>query len=64
MLFASFSAYAGADFVSVELRHATKSFAPSVRYDLVAVVAGAIAALGVMALHRTLFGVAAVAWGS
>lgn len=64
VLFASFLAYAAADFVSVELRHATKSFVPSVRYDLIAVLAGTIAALAVMALHRRLFGVAAVAWGS
>ena len=39
------------------------TLAPSARYDLIALVAGVIAALGVMALHRSLFGVAAVAWG-
>jgi hypothetical protein len=33
------------------------------RYDVIAIVAGTIAAIAVMALHRFLFGVVAVAWG-
>ena len=63
VLFGSFLLYALLDLVSVVARVATKRFAPSARYDLIAVALGVIAALGVMALHRFLFGVAVVAWG-
>lgn len=63
MLFGSFLAYAAVDFVSVALRHATKPFAPSARYDLIAVIVGAIATIAVMALHRVLFGFAVIPWG-
>jgi len=64
VLFGSFLGYAALDLFSVLRRHATKPFTPSARYDLIAVVAGAIAAAAVMLLHRFLFGVAAVAWGA
>lgn len=63
VLFASFLAYATVDLVSAVQRHATKLFAPTARHDLIAVVAGTIATLAVMALHRVLFGVAVVPWG-
>jgi uncharacterized membrane protein len=63
LLFAGFLAYAAVDLVSAVQRHATKLFAPTARHDLIAVVAGTIAALAVMALHRVLFGVAVVPWG-
>ncbi len=63
VLFGSFLGYAVLDLFSAVQRHAAKHFAPSTRYDLIAVVAGAIAAVAVMALHHFLFGVVAVAWG-
>ncbi len=63
VLFGSFLAYAVLDFISVVQRHAVKPFVPSARDDLIAVVAGVVAALLVMLLHRFLFGVAVVAWG-
>ena len=63
VLFGSFLLYALLDLVSVVARGATKRFAPSARHDLFAVAAGVTAAMGVMALHRFLFGVAVVAWG-
>lgn len=63
LLFGGFLGYAAVDLVSVLQRHATKPFTPSARYDLIAVVAGVIAAVIVMALHRLLFGAAVVAWG-
>ena len=63
LLFGSFLGYALLDLVSVLQRHASKRFEPSARYDLIAVVAGVIAAVAVMTLHRLLFGVAAVPWG-
>jgi uncharacterized membrane protein len=64
VLFGSFLIYALLDFVSVLQRHATKPFALTPRHDLIAVVAGTLVALVVMALHRYLFGVAAVTWGA
>lgn len=63
VLFGSLLAYAAVDLVSVVQRGATRSFTPSARHDLIAVVAGTIAALVVMAAHRILFGVAVVPWG-
>jgi uncharacterized membrane protein len=62
-LFASFLAYALVDLVSAVQRHATRLFAPTARHDVVALAAGIVAALVVMALHRVLFGVAVVPWG-
>jgi uncharacterized membrane protein len=64
VLFGSFLIYALLDLGSVVARGAIGRFVPSVRYDLFAVVGGVLAALGVMALHRYLFGVPAVAWGA
>lgn len=63
LLFGSFLGYALLDLLSVLQRDAVKRFEPSARYDLIAVVAGVIAAVAVMTLHRLLFGVAAVSWG-
>ena len=63
VLFASILAYALVDFVSAVQRHATKLFAPSARHDAMAVAAGIVAALAVMAFHRVLFGAAVVPWG-
>jgi uncharacterized membrane protein len=63
VLFASFLAYALVDFVSAVQRHATTLFAPTARHDAIAIAAGIVLALGVMALHRVLFGVAVVPWG-
>ena len=63
VLFASILAYALVDFVSAVQRHATKLFAPRARHDAIAVAAGIVAALAVMALHRVLFGAAVVSWG-
>jgi uncharacterized membrane protein len=63
VLFASFLVYVAVDFASAVRRHAIKPFAPSVRHDFIAVVAGTIGAMVVMALHRFLFGVAVSGWG-
>ena len=63
VLFASFLGYAVVDFISVLRRPATQSFTASARHDLIAVAAGVIVAILLMAVHRLLFGVAAVAWG-
>ena len=63
VLFASILAYALVDFVSAVQRHATRLFAPSARHDAMAVAAGIVAALAVMALHRVLFGAVVVPWG-
>ncbi|HJV52525.1 MAG TPA: NnrU family protein [Noviherbaspirillum sp.] len=62
VLFGAFLAYAVIDLVSAVARHAVKSFAPVARQDVIAVVAGTVLALLVMAFHRTLFGVAPVSW--
>lgn len=63
VLFGAFLAYAVLDLLSAVARHATKSFTPAVRQDVIAVVAGTALALLVMAFHRQLFGVMAVSWG-
>lgn len=63
VLFAGFLAFAAVDLISVVQRHAYKPFTPSARHDLIAVVTGTVVALVVMAAHRFLFGVPAVAWG-
>ncbi len=63
VLFGSFLAYAAIDFVSVAQRHALKSFEPTPRHDAIAVIAGLVASLALMWLHRPLFGVAVVRWG-
>lgn len=64
LLFGGFLLYALLDLVSVIARGAGKHFTPSARNDLLAAAIGVIVALGVMALHRVLFGVAVVAWGA
>lgn len=63
LLFASFLAYAAIDFASVVHRGAVKEFIPTARHDAIAVTAGVVAALALMAFHRPLFGVAVVHWG-
>jgi uncharacterized membrane protein len=63
VLFGSLLGYAVVDLVSVLRRHAGRPFTANARYDLIAIVAGVIAAVIVMVLHRFLFGVAVVAWG-
>jgi uncharacterized membrane protein len=63
VLFGGFLGYAALDFVSALQRHAVKTFEISPRHDVIGVVAGIVAALVFMALHRPLFGVAVVPWG-
>ena len=63
VLFGAFLAYAIVDLVSAIQRHAVKSFDPVMRQDLIAIAAGILLALLVMAFHRFLFGVPAVPWG-
>ncbi|HEX7636526.1 MAG TPA: NnrU family protein [Noviherbaspirillum sp.] len=63
VLFGAFLAYAVLDLLSAVARHATKSFTPVARQDVIAVVAGTVLALLVMVFHRKLFGVMAVGWG-
>jgi uncharacterized membrane protein len=63
VLFGAFVAYALVDLISAVRRGAVKSFEPTLKHDLVAVVAGLVVALAVMTLHRPLFGVPAVAFG-
>jgi uncharacterized membrane protein len=62
LLFASFLAYALIDLASALHRHATKDFRPSARHDTIAILAGIIAAIAVMALHGMLFGVVVAPW--
>jgi uncharacterized membrane protein len=64
VLFGAFLAYAVIDLVSASSRHAVKAFVPSIKYDVMAVVGGVVLAVGVMALHRPLFGVGVVAFGA
>jgi uncharacterized membrane protein len=64
VLFASFLGYTVLDFISVLQRHATKPFTASARHDVIAIVGGVTAAIVLMAVHRLLFGVTAVAWGA
>jgi len=63
LLFGAFLAYAAIDLVSAVGRGAVKSFTPVGRQDAMAVGAGIVLALLVMAFHRQLFGVMAVHWG-
>ena len=63
VLFGAFLAYALVDLASAISRHAVKPFVPTFLHDVIAVVAGIVIALGVMALHRVLFGVPVVAFG-
>ncbi|HJV87636.1 MAG TPA: NnrU family protein [Noviherbaspirillum sp.] len=63
VLFGAFLAYAVVDLISAVARHATKTFTPVLRQDVMAVVGGVVLALLVMSFHRQLFGVLAVPWG-
>lgn len=63
LLFGAFLAYVVIDMVSAVQRHAVKNFVPVARQDVMAVGAGIVLALLVMAFHRQLFGVQAVHWG-
>jgi len=64
LLFGAFLGYAVIDLVSATSRHAVKPFVPSVKFDMMAVAGGLMVAVGVMALHRLLFGVRAVTFGA
>ncbi|HEX9171394.1 MAG TPA: NnrU family protein, partial [Telluria sp.] len=63
LLFGAFLAYAVVDIVSATRRHAVKAFTPSAKQDAMAIAGGIALALLVMAFHRQLFGVRALAWG-
>lgn len=63
LLFGAFLAYVVIDLISATQRHAVKTFTPVTRQDAMAVGAGIVIALLVMAFHRYLFGVQAVHWG-
>ncbi len=64
IMFGSFLAYAIVALVSAIGRGTAKSFVPSAKFDLMAVVGGIGVAIAVMALHRVLFGVAVVSFGA
>ena len=63
VLFGAFAAYAVVDLVSAISRGAVKSFEPTVKHDVMAVVGGTVVALVVMTFHRMLFGVPVVSFG-
>jgi uncharacterized membrane protein len=63
LLFGAFLAYAVLDLASAISRQAVKPFVPSFKYDVMAIVGGVVLAIGVMALHRVLFGVRVVTFG-
>lgn len=63
LLFGAFFAWALVDLASAVHRRAVKSFEPTARHDVIAIVAGAGIALLVMTFHRPLFGVAVVPFG-
>ena len=63
VLFGAFLVYAIIDLASAVSRDAVKSFQPVGRHDIIAVLAGVGAALGVMTLHRMFFGAAVVPFG-
>jgi len=63
VLFGAFVAYALVDLASAIRRHAVKTFTPTARHDVIAIVAGTLLALAVMTLHRPLFGPAVVSFG-
>lgn len=62
VLFGAFLAYAALDLGSAAARGAVKTFTPQVKYDVMAVAGGIGLALGIMWMHRILFGVAPVPW--
>ncbi len=63
LLFGAFVAYALVDLASAVHRQALKTFEPSARHDVIAIVAGIGVALLVMTFHRPLFGVTVVPFG-
>lgn len=63
LLFGAFLAYVVIDVISAIGRGAVKKFAPAGRQDLMAIGAGIVLALLVMAFHRMLFGIKVVPWG-
>ena len=63
VLFGAFLIYAAVDLVSAIARRAVKPFVPEVKFDLMAIIGGFGVALGVMWLHRLLFGVPVVPFG-
>ncbi len=62
LLFGAFLCYSVVDLASALGRGATKTFVPTPRHDLMAVVGGVVLAAVVMLLHRVLFGVPVVPW--
>ena len=64
ILFGAFFAWAVVDLVSAIARRAVKSFVPSVRFDVMAIVGGIVLAGVVMFAHRWLFGVRVVSFGA
>ena len=63
ILFGAFFVYAAVDLISAIARGAVKTFEPMARHDVIAVVAGVLLAIVVMAAHRWLFGVRVVSFG-
>ena len=63
VLFGAFVAWGLVDLASAVSRHAVKTFEPTARQDVIAIVAGIVLAIVVMIFHRVLFGVAVVSFG-
>ena len=63
VLFGAVLAWALVDLASAVSRNAVKTFEPSARQDVIAIVAGIVLALVVMTFHRALFGVAVASFG-
>ena len=62
-LFGAFIVYAIVDVISSVQRGAVASFTPTLRGDIVSIIAGTALALLVMTFHRVIFGVPAVSFG-
>jgi len=62
-LFGAFLAWALVDLASSIARRTAKAFEPRLAHDVVAIAAGAGAALAFAFLHRVLFGVRVVPFG-
>jgi uncharacterized membrane protein len=63
LLFGAFLAYIIVDLLSVSQRKTAKTFQPVIKHDLIAVAAGSLLAIAVMAVHGPLMGTKVVAWG-
>jgi uncharacterized membrane protein len=63
VLFGALLAYAVVDWLSAVQRRAVKSFEPTAQHDVIAVAAGVVLAVVVMAFHRPLFGAGVVPFG-